>query len=433
MAEIDSDGALRLTGLPTQASGLRLALEADGLPGTNVGGYDLVDAEEFVLSEGEERDLGTLQFGTGVSVGGHVVDEAGEPVEGVVVRVRIEGVTERTTTDPGGAWTIDAIRPGSATVWVAHDDWAIHYWPGADRPAERIKVSDDGDVVDDVRLELLPEATLSGVISGLPEGLGDLELRAVNDDESVQIKVEVDTEGAFTAHRLAAGEWSLLVMGEGLGGVEDALRDADGHPRTWRVETGEHVDVGELPWVAEGVLEGRVSDSDGQPIQGAEVTAWPDAADLPQVSATTDDHGRYRLVGLVEGPYRVVAGFEAVCVDDPDHVDAWWPEARVQAQAHVLHPVAGQLVDGIDLALPQDLDHDGMDDAWELGRGLDPTRDDGGEDPDGDGYTNLEEYQLGTDPMAMSEDTALGGCGSPWSLSLVLMPLIGLVPCRRRS
>ncbi len=42
---------------------------------------------------------------------------------------------------------------------------------------------------------------------------------------------------------------------------------------------------------------------------------------------------------------------------------------------------------------PVDSDHDGMPDEWELERGLDPNDvNDGKEDRDGDGYTNVEEY-----------------------------------------
>jgi pectate lyase len=45
------------------------------------------------------------------------------------------------------------------------------------------------------------------------------------------------------------------------------------------------------------------------------------------------------------------------------------------------------------LPAPPDADHDGMPDEWETDRGLDPTDpDDGPEDRDGDGYTNVEEY-----------------------------------------
>ncbi len=51
---------------------------------------------------------------------------------------------------------------------------------------------------------------------------------------------------------------------------------------------------------------------------------------------------------------------------------------------------------------PPDADHDGMPDAWERARGLNPeNHDDANGDPDGNGYTNVEEYlsELAGDPM----------------------------------
>ncbi len=45
---------------------------------------------------------------------------------------------------------------------------------------------------------------------------------------------------------------------------------------------------------------------------------------------------------------------------------------------------------------PEDTDHDGLPDAWETARGLDPNNaEDGNGDMDGDGFTNLEEYLNG--------------------------------------
>ena len=45
-----------------------------------------------------------------------------------------------------------------------------------------------------------------------------------------------------------------------------------------------------------------------------------------------------------------------------------------------------------------DSDGDGLPDDWEKKYGLDVTRNDADEDPDGDGFTNAEEYAAGTDP-----------------------------------
>ena len=45
-----------------------------------------------------------------------------------------------------------------------------------------------------------------------------------------------------------------------------------------------------------------------------------------------------------------------------------------------------------------DSEPDGMIDCWEIDNDLDPNIDDTNEDPDEDGFTNLEEYQRNTDP-----------------------------------
>ena len=61
-----------------------------------------------------------------------------------------------------------------------------------------------------------------------------------------------------------------------------------------------------------------------------------------------------------------------------------------------------------------DTDSDGLPDGWEVLYGLNPLVNDAGMDPDGDGYTNLEEYQKGKNPN--KKDDRLkpfwsGGCG----------------------
>ena len=51
-----------------------------------------------------------------------------------------------------------------------------------------------------------------------------------------------------------------------------------------------------------------------------------------------------------------------------------------------------------------DADRDGMDDNWEIANGLDPRVDDGNLDSDGDGLSNLAEFQLGLNPRNPDTD-----------------------------
>jgi hypothetical protein len=52
-----------------------------------------------------------------------------------------------------------------------------------------------------------------------------------------------------------------------------------------------------------------------------------------------------------------------------------------------------------------DDDNDGMPDTWEIQYGLDPLVDDASGDLDGDGVSNLDEYNAGTDPTNAAPDT----------------------------
>ena len=69
-----------------------------------------------------------------------------------------------------------------------------------------------------------------------------------------------------------------------------------------------------------------------------------------------------------------------------------------------------------------DSDGDTMDDAWEIAHGLDPTVKDAGGDKDGDGLTNIQEFNIGTDPDDRDSDN--DGMEDNWEYSHGLNPLV---------
>ena len=70
----------------------------------------------------------------------------------------------------------------------------------------------------------------------------------------------------------------------------------------------------------------------------------------------------------------------------------------------------------------QDTDHDGMPDWWELKYSLNPNDpSDAGFDADGDGLTNLQEYQNRTGPKTADSDN--DGMPDGWEVKYGLNPL----------
>ncbi|MDB6167568.1 MAG: hypothetical protein JWM88_432 [Verrucomicrobia bacterium] len=82
----------------------------------------------------------------------------------------------------------------------------------------------------------------------------------------------------------------------------------------------------------------------------------------------------------------------------------------------------GLLISGENPVAP-DADHDGMDDSWEVERGLNSTMDDRRGDADHDGILNIDELVLGTEPN--NPDSDHDGMPDGWELTHGLNPMSG--------
>jgi len=128
----------------------------------------------------------------------------------------------------------------------------------------------------------------------------------------------------------------------------------------------------------------------------------------------------WSLVKGVEAPgYRLAAPVEVVPIRSQTAAASYENVLRGAGASLVRDAVDRKIVEGVrtrtgriiddekedggwpDLkstAPPRDSDHDGMPDAWEVAHHLDPSRNDGAQDRDGDGWSNLEEYLDGLVP-----------------------------------
>ena len=72
--------------------------------------------------------------------------------------------------------------------------------------------------------------------------------------------------------------------------------------------------LGALPAMAQtGRIGGLVRDDKGQPLKGATVVAENPSASPPSFSATTDDKGRFSIIGLRAGNWKLTASAPGSC------------------------------------------------------------------------------------------------------------------------
>jgi hypothetical protein len=429
-ATTGADGSFEIPGLDAPDGGSSLwscEAELSGWPDQYLEGVYDDDAADLVeLPHQGSTDLGSWSLLPGVGASGSVLGPDG-PVEGASVHVYAASQVVTVGSLDDGSFEAWGVPPGSMLSWASADGLATTYWPWSDRPEGYVDVLEEGSLQEGMDMVLPAQATLSGsLVTDVDPS--DVTVLLYNDTHTVGRGALVNADGSFEIDKLHGGDYQLFIYASDEGYQDDWLQDAAGDPAwiTVEPEIDNLLDPVVPPlgaWV-----EGTVLDEYGDPVHGAYVYASEEAGEIIEVASTSED-GVYRISGLVAGAWLMEVRYHAYCTPDPGYVTSYWDGQVYDLRAEAIDLVAGDQLSGVDFALPQDDDHDQMGDAWELEYGLDVDRNDAYEDPDGDGYTNLDEYHLGTDPLSVYEEpTGPCGCrrgasGGATALLLLVLPV----------
>jgi uncharacterized GH25 family protein len=313
------DGAtVELRGIDhqTQKTDRGAAMFAPVVPG----GYQVVaiapgHARAMTMLAVRTSDVTTkLVLASGASVRGHVVDDQGKPV--AEARVAFQGASDfimrsdprydGVTTGADGAFELAAMGAGSYRFTASHPAYA----PGVSEIITLDGKTDRGDVA----IKLATGAMVRGrVVDTAKQPVGGARVRIAN---AARHGISFDaprqtysaSDGTFELRGLARRELVAFAVGES---AASTTKDVD----------TTHGDVTGIELVLDvtGTIAGSVVDTTGQPIEGAQVSAFPnidsfgpgtDYTQLRLRGATdelTDAGGRFTLVGLVQGSYRVTA------------------------------------------------------------------------------------------------------------------------------
>ena len=432
----DSDGIFEVVGLDSnegEVSPYQVTYTAKGYPDQELGGVysdgDLIDG-----GLGVESEVGTQQLLEGVAVEGQVLAEVGGSIPDATVYVYAEGQVETAVTDEEGLFHVPGLPAGDVLVWASHDDYALTYYPSDPEPMEWLTTGGEGSVLSDVELELPDESVLIVNLPDFGEDLSGVTALAYNESYTVGVGGAVNEAGEVEVGRLHEGRWALFVYAGDEGFVDDFIRDEEGERMLFDVDAAEVRHDVEMP--RGGSVEGVVVSDSGEEIYGASIYLSPVDTRYRSHTARSEADGSFLFEELVPGEYILQVRYAVYCPEDGGYVDVWWPGEVLDTRALPITVVEGELLDGVTIEAPEDMDHDGMGDRWEEQHGLQVGLDDGGGDLDGDGFTNLEEYLLGSDPSVDLEEETGCSCSSGdtrgGGLAAALVAL-GLVWRRRES
>ncbi|MBS2936398.1 carboxypeptidase regulatory-like domain-containing protein [Nocardioides sp. J2M5] len=281
-----------------------------------------------------------------------VTDSAGNPVEGFVSAYL--GQADGSYTYSEGQYLADGrmnlpLEPGTYKFEFQSVDGTLAPEFYVDKPdlasADPIAVTGPTALAP-VALAAAPTATGRVInAAGRPVRGGSVELHAGG---SFVSSARIERDGTFTVGAPLAGSYKLFV-------------DADGYAEEWYTdktteETADAITLGAAPLalgdigvVRGGVMTGRLTNTDGTPLERVQVRAVGTGNTFNQYTDYTDASGVFRIDRAATGVYKVE-------FRDPvgQFLGEWFADKPDQASATELVVNPGATVAGIDAALAND-------------------------------------------------------------------------------
>ena len=272
---------------------IRVDRDATHLAITPRGRYDL-ETITIDLPAGHLDGVDVLLPAARGAIKGRVVDEQGEGVEGI--RVRLNGSYADDTTVDSGFFSFRPLRDDTYSVGVADVPFAA-----GESPTRAVEVEDAaqrGTLVFVVERGATLLGEVSDAANGSPiEGARIVLTRQGGRDHRTTAS---DGDGDFLLPRLVGGSFQLAVTADGYGRAQLPI---DG------LGLGEQRHVAVTMSASAGELSGRILDEEGKPLPFATVTAEAvrPGGDRQRISARADSRGHFRLASVASGVWEVFA------------------------------------------------------------------------------------------------------------------------------
>jgi protocatechuate 3,4-dioxygenase beta subunit len=322
------------------------------------------DSTPLGLGAGETRSNIDAQMERGILVSGKVTDSDGNPISGIGVSVNStgNGGSTSTQTDSDGNYTTGALRPGDYRVqfndWTSDPVWAAQYWDGqlTNNAASTLTLTPaDAPARTGINATMTKAASISGTVTA-PDGepAPGICVNAIVDDgngnqDSVRGTGTAE-DGTYTLNALPATTVKVLFQSCKDSGNyitqwwDDASNSDDAKAVT--LESGAAVTGVDAKLAAAGVITGRITDSDGNPLEN--ICAQATTSTFVGSMDRSDSDGRYTINLSRAGAYKVQF---IDCNDTTKYAGEWWKDQPSAATAQVVNVGPGQKVGKVNAAL----------------------------------------------------------------------------------